>query len=800
MTRPNLWFAFETAPRLAIAQIINQPKVWLSLLTCLTFAATFLLFSLQLVWQVMYAPLPYDDAENRYALEVHQGPFNLNGQNTLYKETERNLYLHANLAQISTMESTLVDWQVDSFSSEQVLGIRVSESFFTHWPVDYLMGSVASFDMQSVIVDESFWRYNLGEDSNAIGNLLQIDNQWYTLIAVIDSGRLPRTQHSDKVADKASRLGKVWMMSNIWQTENSINKNLSSTELFLTSSASHSYLNEDYKLLVEKLNQQLSSVDEIKIEVISYRQALWGEWYWVAPILLFGATLLSMIALSAMANLMLANGSKELRDISLNTVLGAQKWQISIIQLTQVVLISLTILLLGYGLASQFLQELARVNPQFLSQWRFSWIVFVISWLCLSGLLWLLLSLPRLKIRYDQLAAHLSSSGKGQSGRFNLQFMKKLTLVQVFVVSVFLLLGLAYLQQNIEKVLPVLNTDYPNTAYVQVKEFKAKDLSQGKQAEILGRYANSLQKIPSIAEIAMLTADPLQLSYSLAGCSVNDNLLMLAKSAVSSNVFSMMDFKLLQGEIPDYIQPGQVIINQDAAQQLFNGQAPVGQKLPCKGSLGQQLVVAVVQTKHVLDDELEQFFSDDQAVIFNQFDWYKNDLMPSDKPTFLINFTRDIPYAALLQASKQLQTEIVLSPLELLSNKLQKYRLDLYTGIIITLLVSLATVMISVYSLYGSLSYQFSLREHELAVSQCLGMKPRALISLLWKDNINNIIWVLFFAMFFTTIAEWSWGSQAVSWISISASIVIVLGVYTISSILPCWKMVKRNQLREWLY
>lgn len=797
----NVVMLLPTLARLALQQFYNQPKIWISLITCLGIAIAGFMFSASLVYQVLYAPLPFNESAQRYALKAQQGPFTLAGTNALYLSELRELYLAQSKTELSSMASNSVYWAPTPDQSIEIQHRRVSDNFFQQWSFPVLLGTLDTLDEQAVVIDLDFWRYHLQQDPNIIGQLIRLNGQWFSIHAVIDSTAAPSTPASRKLQSSIMAQGTLWQLQQLWLPESSEQRQLLSPELFIKSQTSQSELTHYFRSKADQINTRSSALDTIQLEVINLRQALWGSWYWLAPLMLIAATLLCLIGISAMANLMLAHGTKELRNNSLYRTLGADVWQVQWIQFVQITLASSCTVALAGFLAKHLLTKLLQLTPELQGlQSTLTIQVIVICWLILVLLLWLLLNLPGLTGRNQPLALSLASSGKGACGQFNLALMKKLTFVQVFAITTLLLLGMSYLEQNVQRLLPLLSIEHTQLAYLQIREFQPADLSQGEQAQLIDTIHQQLLNQPAIEQIALLNADPLTLSYHLFTCQSGGTTTMQAKSAITENAFAMLNFPVIAGQIPPHLLPGEVVINKEAAMQLFGRDNPIGKKLPCLGAAGEQLVVAVVQTSQIIEEDFSQFFSYAQGVIFNHFSWYTNELARSDKATFLIKYQHDVPHHAVQQIVASHKHQLQFEPLQSLSALIQQQRNELISGALVALFLSVATVAIAAYSLYSCLSYQASLRQHQLALSQCLGMPPRALLLLLWRDNAESVLTAMLGSLVLTALADWLFAGQAVSLLAAFLCSILVLLIFSISAIHPGWQTLRNPNLRAFLY
>ncbi|NRA59855.1 MAG: hypothetical protein HRU25_02880 [Psychrobium sp.] len=790
--------------RITLHQQFHQPIFMLNLTVITALCVAVLQLSGQLVAQVMYSQLPVVHGENSYQLHMQQGPLAIDGYTMLYPDTLYELSTWNVTANVLTQQAQISEWKTDNSEHRNIARLSVSLNYMQQLALQVQLGSLTSFDSQSAVIDQAFWQHNLFSDPNVIGTLIELDGLHYRITAVLngDSG-LPILPSIKEITDRSQRPGLVLTSTNQGKiTEQTDSKVLlQSPDIILQTRLSHRELEQAVQQWSDKYNQQTSRAKQVSFSIMTLRKAIYGSWYYMAPGLFLAALLILAIGLTTIGNLCLANSAKSQRNAVCQYVLGAERWMLWLKDAWQAFTISVVANAIAFTLCCIFSKLLNSINMGLaLDQLTPSLMLLALSIVVLWLLLFSLLTLPRATMDLHNLAQGLASSGKGQSGRFNLVLMKRLINVQVFAISTFLLLGISYLTSNVSQLLPLLQTNYQQLAYVQVHSFRDNSSSQASQGVLLDSIKQQLNDNHQISDVAMLGADPMILSLSLALCNQGSRSTMISKSYVSMNVFSLLNSPILAGAIPERLTQNQVIIDQQAAIQLFGNVQVIGQKLPCSGSIGERQVVAVVKIGRFIPPQISSFIPAGQPLIFSQFDWYKMDISGAKKATFLIKYHQKIPYSLINKITKQQQNSLQLTPLTTLEQQMIKKGHDMRLSILISLTVTIATILIAGYSLYGGLSYQTQLRQHQLAVCKCLGMAPFKLVTFIVKDTGQAIIVSLVAAMLLTTALDWLFARQAVNTLSLSITVITVLAIYLVASIYPSIQLLRNDNTRDLLY
>lgn len=787
--------------RIALYKQFHNPAIMLSLVVITSLCITVLQLSSQLVTQIMYDPLPIKNAEQSYQLHIQQGPLAIDGMTMLYPETLYDIQQWKLPANVITQTVRSAQWLVDLDEQHTVAKMVISNNYLEQFDAKIQLGSLKAFDGQEAIIDEEFWRYNLYSDPNAIGSYINLSGQQYEIKAVLKTDVF-KIASTKKVIDNINKrpgmiLVKEGQVAFFEEGEATL---LASPNIFLQSGVDLSQLEGAVSSWVTQYNKTAPQHKQLSFSIDSLRKVMHGSWYYLAPSLLMASFLILCIGLTAMGSLCLAHAGKAQRNVVLSYVLGANKYATYFMEAWIALTISVVAHVVAYILCvmvDRYLQSLS------FFQWVLSpsFVLIICSVCVIWGCVFLLFIMPHQTIDRVNLNSGLASSGKGQTGMFSLSLMKKIINVQVFSISIFLLLGVSYLISNAIKLAPLLATSYENIAYVQIEKFHDKNQSRGSQAIIVNDIKRQLLLNGNVSEVAMLSADPLTLSLSLTMCNMPEKSPTIGKSYVSSNLFSLLKAKTLAGTIPLNATPQQVIINKQAAIELFGSvEGVIGEKLPCTGSAGEKQVVAIVDMNRFVPKELSSFIDKDQSMIFSTFDWERMSNTPSEKATFIFKFKENLPFSLFDKIDKEHKSVMQISSILVAEEQLKIKGREMRLSISISSVITFSTILVACFSLYGGLKYQTMLREHQLAVFKCLGMPNKQLIFFVAKDNMVSTSVSLLLALFFTTLFEFVFGEQAVSLISMALTVGGIAVIYLYASIGPCYQLMRKKNMRELLY
>ena len=787
--------------RITLYKQFHNPTIMLSLILITSLCLTVLQLSSQLVIQVMHDPLPIKNAEKSYQLHIQQGPLAIDGKTMLFPETLYAIQQWPLPINVITQTVQQSQWLVNQDEQHKVAKMVISNNYLEQFDVQTQLGSLDDFDRQEAVIDEEFWRYNLFSDPNVIGSYINLSNKRYEIKAVLKTD-LFKIASTEKIIDAFNKrpgmiLTKEEQVTFFEEGEATL---LASPNVFLQSGLSFAQLEEAVSSWVTQYNERAPQHKQLSFSIDSLREVMYGSWYYLAPSLLMASLLILCIGLTAMGSLCLAHAGKSQRNVVLSYVLGANKYAIYIMEGWIALTISVVANMIAFILCTmvdKYLQSLGFV--QWLLSPTFTIVAcsIVVIWVCI----FLLLILPHQTIDRVNLNSGLASSGKGQTGMFSLSLMKKIINIQVFAISIFLLLGVSYLISNVIKLSPLLATSYENIAYVQIEKFHNKSQSRGSQAVIVNDIEKQLVGDVNVSEVAMLSADPLSLSLSLSMCKMPDESPMVGSSYVSSNLFSVLNAKTLAGEIPEHPTQQQVIINKQAALELFGRVDDViGEKLPCSGSIGEKQVVAIIDMNRFVPKELSTFIDQEQPVFFSVFDWGKMSNKPSEKATFVFKFKENLPFSLIDKIKTEHKNILQMSTILVVEEQLKRKGREMRLSISISSIITLSTILVAGFSLYGGLKYQTMLREHQLAVFKCLGMPNKQLIFFVAKDNLKSTSISLSLALLFTVIFEFIFGEQAISLNSMALTVCGIVVIYLCASIGPCYQLMRKKNMRELLY
>jgi putative ABC transport system permease protein len=215
---------------------------------------------------------------------------------------------------------------------------RVSDEFFSFFDFKPSLGRTFAADefragaSHSVVVSHAFWESQLGRDPGAIGKVVHLNGEAFTIAGVMPAS--------------------FWMPSRSTSMWLPLIPPLSNPEL---RSARDGLVLAHLRasITLEQANQELSSVARQLAKLYPLANTGWGARAWeplravmgprdpVLLVVLFGVVgALLLVACSNVANLLLAQAAARRREMAIRTAVGATRWHLMRQSLTESLLLS----------------------------------------------------------------------------------------------------------------------------------------------------------------------------------------------------------------------------------------------------------------------------------------------------------------------------------------------------------------------------------------------------------------------------------------------------------------------------
>ena len=433
------------------------------------------------------------------------------------------------------------------------------------------------------VISDALWRTNFGADPGILTRKLRLDGNLYSIVGVAQAG------FGFPARDTA-----VWLPASPTLAESQDHGN-------------HTYevlarLRQDATL--QQANNELQAISE---QIERENKSGFGGWrmftanlqeYTVsdarpALLILLGAVMLVLlIACANVANLLLTRGTQRYREMALRSALGASRWRIAQLLVTESVLLSVAGGVLGLALAGGGVQAFRSLAPEGIpriEELHPDWAMALSSMACafLVGILFGIL--PALQAARCDPSAGLKEAATGAAP--TRQHLRDAFAILEIAMALPLLVGAGLLVKGFTSLTHRsmgFRTDHVLLMSVNLPETKYPKDSQ--QLFYAKEVLETVRGVGGVETAAISHFYPLSGMLPLsAGLKVegepasSPGIGNIETNAVSADYFQTMNVPVLRGRgfTPQDDENGQlvVLVNETMARQVWKGRNPIGSRL-----------------------------------------------------------------------------------------------------------------------------------------------------------------------------------------------------------------------------
>jgi len=621
---------------------------------------------------------------------------------------------------------------------EKISGLMVTDNYFAVLGGTSALGRTfydkectAPLPCPVAVLSYGFWQRRFGSDSSVIGTSIVLNRQRFTVVGVaapdfrgtemtVPDVWIPLTATEGIMSESnfTSRPNLSWL-SVIGRLKDNVSANQAQAEMQLVASQ----MDLEYpgrKSIVEVMPGSYLNSPEVRSEGMP-----------VAMLVLAATGLVLLIVCANVSNLMLARGSARRKEIAVRLALGASRWRLVRLLMTESLLLAMLGGTAGLSLSLLLPQILISLVPEvgldidlkpnatvFLYMFSISLITGVVFGLA-----------PAIQSTKPDLTVALRSGNRTRASRPHL---RNLLVIGQVAVSLVLLIGAGLLVRTLQRAQSSdVGFDSKNLIVLSM-DVSALGYDEARVTTLREQLAERLKAVPQIKEISSAQImpfggrrdDAIDIEGEGSGISVNANL-------VSPTYFQTLGIHLQRGrEFTDEdVRSGQspAVITQAMANRFWSDADPIGKHFRDGDGNWHEIIgiVSDVSSTHVGKVDGPLFYTPDSLVHLAAHSFV---LRTDGNLNSSVNAVRE--------AARSIDKDafVTVEPLE---ENVRRALEPARTGAWFSSTISLLALIIAATGIYGMLSYNVIERTSEVGIRMALGAQRRSVLLLIVGDGMK---------------------------------------------------------------
>lgn len=625
-------------------------------------------------------------------------------------------------------------------NTEKINGLMVSDNYFS------LLGGGATlgrtfFDKECqtalqcpvAVLSHGFWQRRFGSDQSVVGTSLTLNRQRFTVIGVAASDF-----HGAEMT-----VPDVWIpvtMQPALMPESKFldlpNCSWLSVVGRLKDDASVPQVQAEMQLVAARMDQaypgRKTTVNVMKGSYLNSPELI-SEGIPIAILVMAAVGLVLLIACANVSNLMLARAAARRKEIAVRLALGASRWRLIRLLLTESLLLAILGGLAGLLLAVCLPPILLAVIPaagldvDFKPDTAVFAYMFLIS--LITGVAFGLA--PAIQSTKPDLTTALRSTKNRP--RLSRPHLRNLLVIGQVAVSLVLLIGAGLLVRSLQQAQSTdLGFDQKNLLIASM-DLTTQGYDEARAAAFQAQLYERLKALPGTRSVSLVQTAPFtgrrDVAIEIEGLGSS---LSVGANAVSAEYFQTLGMELRRGRqfTEDDARSGEspAVISQTMANRFWPGADPIGQRFKDNGMSHEVIgIVADISSRQVgkLDGPL--FYTPASPTKLSGLSFV---LRTNGNQTATVSTVRD--------AASTLDKDAVVL-VEPLEENLRRMLEPARTGAWFSGTVSLLALIIAATGIYGMLSYHVVERTSEIGIRMALGATRRNLLLLIVGDGMKLV-------------------------------------------------------------